>query len=259
MFATWSMNGVYCFSDCEQAAAVGTVYQELVTMTQGIGGDLCLQDFQPVFDKLAEQIVMMSGSEITCEWAFPAAPMGQSFSGDLVTVERSAGGARSPLAQVASADDCVAGGWYLDSRLNPTSIIACPTTCTELQGQTGGQVDVTFGCEAVGSCVATDSTTIANASAACAWNLPLPPSGQALDLTAVNVRYTSASGFATNVGKVESMAECATFVDGWYFDDPAAPKQIVACPQTCTEIQAGAAGANVDVLFGCKTKPPVTR
>ncbi len=259
MFAAWSMNGVICFTDCDQAAAIGTVYQELVTMTQGVAGDLCLQDFQPVFDKLAEQIVMMSGSEITCQWALPAAPVGQSFAGDLVTVERSAGGARSPLAQVASVDECVAGGWYFDSRLNPTQIIACPSTCTELQGQTGGQVDVTFGCEAVGSCVATDATTIDNAAAACAWNLPLPPSGMALDLTAVNVRYTSASGFGTNVGKVASMAECAMFADGWYFDDPAAPKQIVACPQTCTEIQAGAMGAKVDVLFGCKSKPPVTR
>jgi hypothetical protein len=259
LWATWNMNGVFCFTECNQAAAVGTVYQELVTMTEGVSGDLCLQDFQPVFDKLAEQIVMMSGSEITCEWPFPAAPAGQSFSGDLVTVERSAGGAKSPLAQVASGDDCVAGGWYFDSRLNPTKIIACPTTCTELQGQTGGQVDVTFGCEAVGSCVATDATTIENATAVCAWNLPLPPSGQALDLTAVNVRYTSASGLGSNIGKVGSMAECAMFLDGWYFDDPAAPKQIVACPQTCSEIQAGAAGAKVDVLFGCMTKPPVTR
>jgi hypothetical protein len=212
-----------------------------------------------VFDKLAKQIVEMSGTEITCEWALPAAPTGQSFSGDLVTVERSAGGAKSPLAQVGSVDECVAGGWYFDSRLNPTQIIACPTTCTELQGQTGGQVDVTFGCEAVGSCVATDSTTIANASAACSWMLPRPPSGMNLDLTAVNVRYTSASGFAANFGKVASMAECAMVVDGWYFDDEAAPTQIVACPQTCTEIQAGGEGSKVDVLFGCKTKPPVTK
>lgn len=259
MFATWSMNGVYCFTQCEDAETIGTVYQELVTMTMGVGGDLCLQDFQPVFDRLAKQIIMMSGSEISCEWPFPAAPMGQSFSGELVTVDRTAGGMTSPLAQVASAADCTAGGWYFDSRLNPTKIIACPSTCMELQDQPGGQVDVTFGCEAVGSCVATDASTIDNATTACAWNLPLPPSGQALDLTAVNVRYTSASGLSTNIGKVGSIAECAMFDDGWYFDDPAAPKQIVACPQTCTEIQAGATGAKVDVLFGCKTKPPVTR
>jgi hypothetical protein len=257
MFATWSMNGVYCFSDCEQAAAVGTVYQELVTMTQGIGGDLCLQDFQPVFDKLAEQIVMMSGSEITCEWELPAAPTGQSFAGDLVAVSRSAMGAMpTPLTRVNSLAECAAGGWYFDSALNPSKIVACPTTCTELQGQTGGQVDVTFGCESVGSCVATDSSTVMSADA-CAFAMPLPPSGQALDLTSVNVRYTSPSGFAADIGKVNSAAECSGVTQGWYFDNPESPTQILACPQTCTEIQTGGASAKLEVLFGCKTKPPI--
>jgi hypothetical protein len=257
MFAKWTFNGVYCFSDCDQAAAIGTVYDELVTQTMGIAGDLCLQDFQPVFDRLAEQIITMSGSEITCEWELPAAPTGQSFAGDLVAVSRSAMGAMpTPLTRVNSLAECAAGGWYFDSALNPSKIVACPTTCTELQGQTGGQVDVTFGCESVGSCVATDSSTVMSADA-CAFAMPLPPSGQALDLTSVNVRYTSPSGFAADIGKVNSAAECSGVTQGWYFDNPESPTQILACPQTCTEIQTGGASAKLEVLFGCKTKPPI--
>jgi hypothetical protein len=257
MFAKWTFNGVYCFSDCDQAAAIGTVYQELVTQTMGIAGDLCLQDFQPVFDRLAEQIITMSGSEIVCEWALPPAPAGKTFAGDLVAVERSAMGAvPTPLMRVNSLAECTQGGWYFDSALNPSKILACPSTCMELQGQTGGQVDVTFGCESVGSCVATDSSTVVSADP-CAFAMPLPPSGQSLDLTSVNVRYTSPSGFASDIGKVNSAAECSGVIQGWYFDHPENPTQILACPQTCTEIQTGGATAKIEVLFGCKTKLPI--
>lgn len=260
MFEKWSFNGVYCFTECDQAAAIGQVYVDLVAETEGVGGDLCLQDFQPVFDRLAEQIITTSGTEITCEWTLPAAPTGKSFTRELVTATRgSDGGATLPLTQVASADACAAGGWYFDSLLNPSKILACPSTCTELQGQTGGRVDVTFGCEAVGSCVATDSSTVSNPTAACSWPLPMPPSGQDLELSSVNVRYTSPSGFATNLGKVENAADCAMYTDGWYFDNPATPTQIIACPQTCTEVETGGTAAKMEVLFGCKSKPPIPR
>jgi hypothetical protein len=225
--------------------------------TMGIAGDLCLQDFQPVFDRLAEQIITMSGSEITCEWALPPAPTGKTFAGDLVAVERSVMGATGmPLTRVNSEAECAQGGWYFDSALNPSKILACPNTCMELQGQTGGQVDVTFGCESVGSCVATDSSTVMSADP-CAFAMPLPPSGQTLDLTSVNVRYTSPSGFASDIGKVNSAAECSGVIQGWYFDHPETPTQILACPQTCTEIQTGGASAKLEVLFGCKTKLPI--
>jgi hypothetical protein len=260
MFQEFTFNGVYCFTECMGiAAAIGQVYVDLVAMTNGIGGDLCLQDFQPVFDRLAEQIVMTSGSEITCEWTFPAPPTGQSFATDLVTVERSAGGAKTPLTRVNSEADCAAGGFYFDSLFNPTRIIACPSTCTELQDQVGGQVDVNFGCEAVGSCVAADSSTISGGGDACSWAMPIPPAGQDLDLATVNVRYTSASGFATNLGKVETSADCAMFANGFYYDNPAAPTQIVACPETCVEIQAGGEGSKVEALFGCMAEPPIPR
>ena len=258
MFAKWTFNGVYCFTECDDAAAIGEVYVDLVAETMGVGGDLCLQDFQPVFDRLAQQIITTLGTEIECEWPFPIPPTGQTFSGDLVTVDRSAGGMRTPLTRVSSAADCAQGGWYYDSELNPTRILACPSTCMELQGQTSGQVDVTFGCEMVGSCVATGASTI-NDAGACNWPMPEPPSGQAINLASVNVRYTSPSGFATNIGKVGSAAECAGVTHGWHYDDATNPQRIVTCPQTCTELQAGGASAKLDVLFGCMSRPAVPR
>jgi hypothetical protein len=36
---------------------------------------------------------------------------------------------------------------------------------------------------------------------------------------------------------------------GWYYDDPAAPKNIKLCDSTCQSLQGG----RVDLEFGCKT------
>ena len=72
------------------------------------------------------------------------------------------------------------------------------------------------------------------------------------------MRYTSPSGFASNLGKVASQAECAAAQNGWYYDDEAKPTKILACPQTCTGVQAGAAAAaKIEVLFGCETRPAI--
>jgi hypothetical protein len=259
LFKEWTMNGVYCFTECAgTAAAVGQVYIDLVARTMGVGGDLCLQDFQPVFDRLAKQIITNAGSTIACEWDLPAAPTGQSFSRDLVKVDRSTSAGTTPLSQVATEAECAAGGWHLDNLLNPTKIVACPNTCMEMQNQSGGKIDVSFGCEAVGGCVPTGAATVdASTLASCSWAIPKPPTGQFIEPNSVNVRYSSPSGFATNLGKVASAADCATVQNGWYYDDETKPTKILACPQTCTGVQAGAAGAKVEVLFGCETRPAV--
>jgi hypothetical protein len=261
LFAKWTMNGVYCFSDCAQAAAIGTRYATLVQQTMGVGGDLCLQNFQPVFDQLAKQIVTDSGVQIACEWTLQPPMSGRSYAGDLVQVTRtSASAGNSPLSRVNSESACGAtGGWYFDSNLNPTKILACPSTCMGIQNQKDGAIEITFGCEMVGACLASGSSSLGTMPGACDWPLPTPPAGQMLDFGAVNVRYTSPSGFATALGKVGNAADCAMFVEGWYYDDPAKPTKIVACPQTCTGIQAGGAMASVEALFGCTSVPPVPR
>lgn len=258
LFAKWTMNSIYCFTQCPAAAAVGAVWRDLVAMTMGVGGDLCLQDFQPVFDRLANAVITGSGTKIECEWALAAPQTGQAYSPSLVAVTRTDSTGATPLMRVSSAAQCgPSGGWYFDSNLNPTKLVACPSSCMQVQNQMGGSIDIKFGCESVGACAAKDSTNLATGT--CQWPLPSPPSGQALVLDTVNVRYTSASGFATDLGKVASAADCANVEEGWYFDNPTNPQQIVACPQTCAQVQAGGPAAKIEVLFGCKTAdaPPV--
>lgn len=117
--------------------------------TGGVAGDLCLQDFQPVFDDMATAVVQ--GASISCEYEIPPPPEGQTLDPGLVNVQHTPGGSSTPnpiLNVPGGLADCGPdGGWYYDDPQSPTTILMCPATCTALQGDPGAKVDVVFGCE----------------------------------------------------------------------------------------------------------------
>jgi hypothetical protein len=39
--------------------------------------------------------------------------------------------------------------WYYDNAANPTKIILCDSTCTRLETDSTGEVDITLGCQTV--------------------------------------------------------------------------------------------------------------
>jgi hypothetical protein len=146
LFERWSFSGIYCFSDCPDSAEIGQVYADLVMSKMGVAGDLCLQDFKPVFDRLAEAVV--EGAGLDCEWPIPEAPVGQTFDRDKVNVRYTSMAAATDLQQFPSAADCgMREGWYYDDANAPTRILACPQSCSALQVQTEASVEVLFGCE----------------------------------------------------------------------------------------------------------------
>jgi hypothetical protein len=146
LFPEWTFSGIYCFDECEDAAAIGQVYIDLVARTQGVGGDLCLQDFTPVFDALAKAVV--EGSGLDCAWPIPTPPPGQTFDRDKVNVRYTTPGApAADLLQVSNAGACASHtAWYYDDPTQPTRILACPQSCTALQGDLDARIDVLFGC-----------------------------------------------------------------------------------------------------------------
>ena len=91
----------------------------------------------------------------------------------------------------------------------------------------------------------------------CEWGIPPPPSGAKFDPEQVNVDLL-ANGQKTRLGKVPSAAECANFTNGWYYDDPANPTRIIACPDTCTAV-TGSNVAGVSVTLGCATDVAVPK
>jgi hypothetical protein len=144
--------GVCCPSCMPLAAAEGEVYKQLVMQTMGVSGDLCAQDFDGVFADMATSVVQ--GSGISCDYDIPAVPGGDPFDPAKVNVEYTPGGTMmpQPIGYVADGPGGCSmqnGGWYYDDPQNPTQIIMCPSTCTALQADATGKVDVLFGCDTV--------------------------------------------------------------------------------------------------------------
>ena len=140
-------HAIYCFDVNGPCASPGTVYQELVDMTGGIHGNLALQDFQPIFNDMANQVIVDAG--VPCQYPIPPPPDGEELDPNKVNVEYTDGnGNSSDILQVPSFQDCdpVQGGWYYNDVNNPTVIHMCPATCDVVSSQEGGKMDIKFGC-----------------------------------------------------------------------------------------------------------------
>ncbi|MDB4971730.1 MAG: uncharacterized protein JWN48_71 [Myxococcaceae bacterium] len=84
----------------------------------------------------------------------------------------------------------------------------------------------------------------------CEWQMPVPAAGVAVDKDRVNVTLSGGSAAQLSLGRVADAASCQA--GAWYFDAPAAPTRIIACPATCDTIKASGYTA-VNILLGCET------
>jgi len=129
------------------SAEEGKVYKQLVQQTGGVIGNLCIQNFDPVFQDMAKAVV--TDAKISCEYTIPPPPDGQTIDPTLINVvHTSGGGTKNTIYNVPTgAMGCgTTGGWYFDNQATPTKIIVCSNTCTALQSDMGGKVEVLFGC-----------------------------------------------------------------------------------------------------------------
>ena len=144
----FTAHGIYCFSDQGDCVVKGQVYEDLVNLTGGIHGDLALQDFQPIFDAVAEQVVI-AAAELPCQWDLPDPPEGEELDPALVNVLFTAGDAsETDIYKVAGESDCDpdSGGWYYDNEANPATIHLCAASCDLVSGDPQGRIDILFGC-----------------------------------------------------------------------------------------------------------------
>jgi hypothetical protein len=88
---------------------------------------------------------------------------------------------------------------------------------------------------------------------ACNYIIPPPPPPQVADFTKLNVQYTpGGGGMAMLIPKVADAAACPPTGDAWYYDNNAAPTQVVFCPSTCNTLKADTMGS-VEIVLGCQT------
>ena len=92
---------------------------------------------------------------------------------------------------------------------------------------------------------------IRHAALGCAYTIPMG-SGP-VDYSQVNVVYQPGNGGQPQtLPYVTSQANCPSSGNGWYYDNPAAPTEIILCSSTCTTIEADTMG-EVDITLGCAT------
>lgn len=141
---------------------------------------------------------------------------------------------------------------YPDSTSPPSSGL----TYTTLVSQTGGvRAQICDGANAWAPFFDSVAQAVVQASAIeCTIAIPPPPPGEVLDFAKVNVQLVSGNDeeIIPNVGGEPGCGGG----EGWYYDDPDAPMNVVLCPASCDHAQE-LAGPNqpgkVEVLFGCET------
>ena len=89
----------------------------------------------------------------------------------------------------------------------------------------------------------------------CDFAIPPPPTDEAIDYTRVEVTFQQS---ATEVGLVEYTDSAATCggAGGFYYDNPAAPTQIILCPTSCDQVNTAGEEARIDITFPCQPPPP---
>jgi hypothetical protein len=95
-----------------------------------------------------EALTLIQHIALACEYQMPKAD-GGTVNPALVTVTYTPGGTNTPqeLPRKSSQAECASGdGWYYDNNQSPTKLIMCPGTCTKLQNDDNGQIDVLLGC-----------------------------------------------------------------------------------------------------------------
>ncbi len=110
-------------------------------------GDLCKQEFAPIFDELASEIGKIA---IACQWEIPDPPEGEELDPKKVNVDFVDGQDQThQIGYVDSEDDCdnVEHAWYYDDPADPSKIFVCPQTCDWMHDQAKAEIVIKFGCE----------------------------------------------------------------------------------------------------------------
>jgi hypothetical protein len=89
------------------------------------------------------------------------------------------------------------------------------------------------------------------ASIPCELQIPPAPSGTTINYLEINVSHCNSAGSNSNFVYVETPDRCDTDRDGWYYDDPADPRQILLCERACNRVTDP--GGSLVVTTGCDT------
>jgi hypothetical protein len=154
---SYQWNGVVCkdgsgTSTCFIAFVVPQTTLDLISQTMGLLSNLddagkagATDPFTALLDKLAEAVIV--GAKVSCDYAIPEPPTGQTFDRNLVNVIYKSGTSDQLIPGLPKDTECKDSvAWKYDNDTAPTRVLLCPAACRLVQGDADAQVDVSFGC-----------------------------------------------------------------------------------------------------------------
>jgi hypothetical protein len=122
-----------------------------IALAGGTESAFTIDTTQDISTQFLDALNTIRGKQLGCEFLLPQPQSGGVIDFDLVNVDLTDGDAKSRISRVNGAGECGSeGGWYYDDALNPSRIIACPTSCGVLEdAMTGARVEIQLGCKTV--------------------------------------------------------------------------------------------------------------
>jgi hypothetical protein len=122
-----------------------------IAASGGSGSAFLVDTNQNVVQQLSAALAAIQQQALGCEYAIPQPQMG-SLDFTKVNVQYTPGGGMPVLlGNVANAAACdpQSGGWYYDNPANPTKILLCPATCSTVQVDPSGAIEILLGCDTI--------------------------------------------------------------------------------------------------------------
>lgn len=145
----WFFSGLFCYSRCPHADAIGHVYDELVGRTDGVASDLCLLDPKSFFERLADRVI--DRVSLGCVWQMITPPDGEDpldIDLDEISVQFiDPRGIRIPIPRFLSEEECASNiAWYLNDEDEQPEIVLCPEACLKSEQGLFTELEIRFGC-----------------------------------------------------------------------------------------------------------------
>lgn len=105
-----------------------------------------------VANDFATALAQIRGASLSCEYALPQPPQGETLDLGKVNVQYTGGGGAAQTLTY-SAGCASTDGWRYDDANDPTKIVLCPATCDKAKADTSAKVDLVLGCQTKGTVV----------------------------------------------------------------------------------------------------------
>ena len=107
-----------------------------------------------VTQQLTQALDEIRGNALSCEYTIPPDTSSNAKYDEVFVQFTPSGGATSDISYVGNAGGCDpnTGGWYYDPPFvaggpNPTKILVCPSTCTQVTSSGDASVSIKIGCQ----------------------------------------------------------------------------------------------------------------